>query len=95
VAYLPFYGRAYSAPINSSDNGIKFTSTDFAYSVKRGKKNSWEITIKPGDTPSVQQVYLSISSTGYASLRITNTNRDAMSYYGYIVEGRAAGKKGF
>src|SRR5687768_16558096 len=28
ISYLPYFGRAYSAPINS-EGGIKFTSTDF------------------------------------------------------------------
>src|SRR5690349_21356329 len=31
--YLPYVGRAYSAPINSSDAGYDFTTTDYTYQV--------------------------------------------------------------
>jgi hypothetical protein len=39
IADLPYYGRAHSAPMNPSDTGIKFTSSDFTYTVKDRKKN--------------------------------------------------------
>src|SRR5690348_12767478 len=29
IAYLPYFGRAYTAPINPTDGGIKFTSSKF------------------------------------------------------------------
>lgn len=95
IAYLPFYGRAYTAPVNSTDGGIKFTSTDFSYFIKKGKKNSWEISIRPKDATDVQEVFLSIYSSGTASLRVTNTSRDGMSYNGYIEAGLSTGKKAF
>src|SRR5689334_12089237 len=31
---LPYFGRAYSAPINTTDGGIKFVSTDFDYKLQ-------------------------------------------------------------
>src|SRR6476620_10659758 len=30
VSYLPCFGRAFVAPMGSDENGLKFTSTDFA-----------------------------------------------------------------
>src|SRR5690606_9554918 len=36
--YLPYYGRAYVAPIHPDEGGIKFISTDFDYQLYPGKK---------------------------------------------------------
>jgi hypothetical protein len=83
VAYLPFFGRAFVAPIDPTDNGIEFTSTKFTYK-SVAKKNGYLITIQPADTKDVRQMFLDVSSNGYASLRIINLNRDAISFNGYL-----------
>jgi hypothetical protein len=93
VAYLPFYGRAYTAPIGG-EGGIQFTSTAFKYAVTE-KKNRWEIKITPSDASSVQQMYLDVTANGYANLRVTNANRSPMTFSGYIVEGKTKEKKAF
>src|SRR5687768_7012468 len=31
ISYLPYFGRSYSAPINPSEGGLQFTSTDYEY----------------------------------------------------------------
>ncbi|WP_414648326.1 DUF4251 domain-containing protein, partial [Dinghuibacter sp.] len=54
------------------------------------KKGGWEITIKPKDNRDVNQINLSVSSAGYASLRVTSVNRQAISYSGEIVKRRKA-----
>jgi hypothetical protein len=38
VTDLPYYGRAYSASMNTSEGGIKLTSTDFDLQVQPKKK---------------------------------------------------------
>jgi hypothetical protein len=92
VSYLPYFGRAYSAPINS-EGGIKFTSTRFDYTQSM-KKDKWEVRIRPRDVTDVQDMYLTIFDNGRASLRVNNTNRQNISYDGYIVEGKGE-KKAF
>jgi hypothetical protein len=92
VAYLPYYGRAYSAPIDPTKGGVQFTSTQFDYKVDTTKKGGWEISIKPRDNRDVNQIYLSVSSAGYASLRVTSINRQAISYNGEIVKRRRTHK---
>ena len=83
IAYLPYYGRAYVAPMDPMDNGIDFTSTKFTYK-SAVKKNGYEISILPADTKDVRQMFLDVSSSGYTSLRITNLNRDAITFDGYL-----------
>lgn len=87
VAYLPYFGRAYG-PINPGEGGINFTSTNFEYNAKPKKKGSWDVNINPKDTKDVRQLYLNISSNGYASLQISSNNRQTISYHGYITNGK-------
>ncbi|GAB3907683.1 DUF4251 domain-containing protein [Mucilaginibacter boryungensis] len=83
IAYLPFFGRAYTAPIDPNEGGIKFTSTKFSYSAQL-KKNGYQIIIKPADTKDVRQMVLDVSFSGYGTLSITNLNRDPISFYGTV-----------
>lgn len=84
VSYLPYFGRAFAAPIGSSETGIKFTSTNFIYTTTNRKKGGWDVTIKPRDVQEVQQLFLTIFPDGSGSLQVTSTNRDPISFSGYI-----------
>ena len=89
IAYLPYYGRAYVAPYNPTEGGIKFTSTNFMYSKKQKKDGSWQIIIKPKDHNitdwrDVQQLTFDISPDGYASLQVLSSNRAPISFNGTI-----------
>jgi hypothetical protein len=87
ISYLPYFGRAYfDVPYASTDGGIKFTSTKFDYKVTNKKDGSWEITIKPGDVKNMNNITLSISQDGYATLGISTFNRDYISFYGNLKE---------
>jgi len=86
ISYLPYFGRAYSAPVGSSDGGINFTSTKFDYTLVNRNKGGWDITIKPRDTPDVQELFLTVFSNGSAILQVTSTNRQPISFNGYISE---------
>ena len=83
VSFLPYFGRAYSANPYSSDGGIKFTSTDFNYVASQSKKG-WRVTIIPKDANAVQQLYLDVSSSGYATLQVTSADRQNISFHGVV-----------
>lgn len=86
VSSLPYFGRAYVAPMDPTQGGMDFTSRQFDYTVTPGKKGGWEVVIKPKDLKDdVKQLYLSISQDGYASLHVLSQNNDAISYNGVIV----------
>ena len=93
ISFLPYYGRAYNAPV-SSEGGIKFTSTDFSYDVKKVKKG-WEITIIPKDVSDVHQMYLTAFTNGRATLQVTSNSRQNISFNGYVVKGNEVEKKAF
>jgi hypothetical protein len=86
IAFLPYYGQAYSAPMDPSKGGIKFTSTDFTYTTEK-KKRGWDVTITPKDVrdSDIRYLVLSISNDGYGSLRVFSNNRDGITFSGQIV----------
>jgi hypothetical protein len=80
---LPYFGRAYQAPIDPSKGGIQFTSTNFSYK-QNSKNNGWEVLIKPNDNSDVQQLMFNIFGNGTATLNVVNTHREPISFYGHI-----------
>ena len=85
-SYLPYFGRAFSAPTDNNNIGIEFKTTDFKYSVVEAKKGGWNISIdfnKAGDT---RQMFLYVSKVGYANLNVTSNNKENISFNGYVRE---------
>ncbi|WP_108821137.1 DUF4251 domain-containing protein [Dysgonomonas sp. Marseille-P4361] len=83
-AYLPYFGRAYTAPISNDDAGVKFTSTDFEYSLSPEKNGTWNIKIKINDSQSKYRLFLKIGNSGKATLNVQDNRRQSISYYGQI-----------
>ena len=91
IVFLPYYGRAYSAPIDATDGGIKITTTRFSYKAEENKKGGWDVMIIPKDkdmsgVQDVQQLRFYITPDGYATLQVNCLNRDAISFNGTIEE---------
>jgi hypothetical protein len=85
VSNLPYFGRAYSAPIDPSRGPLNFTSTKFEYAVNNRKKGGWDILITTKDLQQDQvQFALSIFENGNASVTVNSTNRQPIIYNGYI-----------
>lgn len=83
--YLPYYGRAYSAPMDPRDGGIKFESTDFEYEVEKGdKKGNWLVTILTKDTPKQMRLYFNLWDNGTGRLDVQDPSRQSISFQGTI-----------
>jgi hypothetical protein len=83
-SYLPYFGRAYTAPIDPSEGGIKFISKDFDYKASEKKKGGWDILIKPRDTRDIQLLVFNISENGNAVLQVNLNNKQPITFNGYI-----------
>ena len=84
-AYLPYYGRAYRAPMDPREGGFNFTSTDFDYKLIPGnRKGNWqsEVTILDLDRPVTFR--FDIWENGTARLDVNDMNRQAISFQGNI-----------
>lgn len=84
VSYLPYFGRAYTAPLNSSESGIQFTSTDFSYNFTELKPNKWEVLVKPNDVSNGPELRFTIFDNGSASLMVTSNSKDPISFTGHL-----------
>ncbi|WP_343675325.1 DUF4251 domain-containing protein [Chitinophaga sp.] len=84
ISYLPYFGRAYTAPLDPSKGGIQFTSTKFDYKVTEKKKGGWTIVIKPKDTQEASQLILNVSAAGYTSLQVIGNNRQPITFNGVV-----------
>lgn len=87
IAFLPFFGRSFTAPMNPNEGGIKFTSTDFTYKQSM-RKGNYEVEIVPKDARDVRNLYLTVSPGGFAQLRVLSVNRTPISFNGRVDAGR-------
>jgi len=83
-SFLPYVGRIYRPLLDPSKGPLRFTSDKFTYNVSPKNKNAWEITIKPGDNTEVEQMRFDLFDNGTATLNVTSTDRDAISFSGRI-----------
>lgn len=85
TSHLPYYGRAYSAPMDPTEGGIKFTSTTFNYEVKQGKKSgNWLVDIKVKDKGNNVSLLFDIWENGTARLTVSDSKRQPISFTGDI-----------
>ena len=84
ISYLPYFGNADQAPTSSDDAGIFFTSTEFAYNCRTGKKKTWNTEINFRDQRNTTQFSFIIYDDGTALLYVKSLLRDPISFRGYI-----------
>ncbi len=88
TVYLPFYGRAYKAPVNPDENGYRFTSTDFEYQVIPGKNaGNYLVEIKINDQRRDLRFNFDVWENGAARLNVSDIDRQAISYQGEVSAG--------
>lgn len=82
-AFLPYYGVAYTAPMNPSEGGIKFEALMEDYSVKSvPRKDESIVTFKVSQGVTNYKFRLSIYGNGKATLHVSDFNRDPISFAG-------------
>lgn len=92
-SYLPYFGVAYQARFGSTNSPLDFSSTDFEYSLKVLKNGTYDINIRLNNPNDPNQLILSVSTSGYANLRVISMNRQPISFYGEVAKPRAPRKK--
>lgn len=84
ISALPYFGRAYTAPIGETASPLDFTSANFTLAKNEDKKGRWNITIKPNDNREVQSYNFTLFTNGSAQLNVQMTNRSAISFSGTV-----------
>src|SRR5213075_2880222 len=75
VSYLPYFGKAYSAPINPSDVGFDFTSSNLDYKASATKKGGYQVSIKSKDRIYNADFLLTVYDNGTAYLQVSSADR--------------------
>lgn len=85
VCDLPYIGRVYNVSSVTGENGMNFTSVQFSYESKAGKKNKWLLTIKTKDLRADRDLSFTFFDNGSATLNVTSSDRQFISYQGRVV----------
>jgi len=88
MAYLPFFGRAYVAPVHPLEGGIKFQTAKFDYKLQNAKKGGWTVDIAVREAQRLYDIKLHITATGSASLTVIDPTRQTISFHGNIEDRR-------
>lgn len=83
---LPYFGRLFNPSYDTSKNSYSFTSKDFTISKVQNKKGNWVYTLSPKDQNNIKVIYLEIFKNGAAFVSIDSSDRQAISYDGYIMK---------
>ncbi len=86
IAFLPYFGRSFTAPIGQSEGGVKFNSKKFDYKGTKGKKRGWDIVIDTKDAKENYRLALNIGNEGYATLSLNSNAKQSITYQGYLKE---------
>lgn len=89
TAYLPYFGRAYSASF-SGEGGIIFDdiTTEYQVSLKEKKKeknNTKYVSFKVKGEYETYVCDLSVGKSGYANLSVRSNNKQGVSFRGVII----------
>lgn len=82
IVYLPYFGRAYTAPVDPTQGGLHFTSTKFEYAVTGGRR--WNIRLRPQGNNEVRELTLQVEDNGAATLQVMSSNRDPIAFRGEV-----------
>ena len=83
ISYLPYFGRAYVAPIDPTNGGIQFESVQFGYQETK-KSEGWDIEIRPTDVSRKYHMLLEVNEIGNAFLSVMSSDRQMISFSGYV-----------
>ncbi|MBS1750721.1 MAG: DUF4251 domain-containing protein [Bacteroidetes bacterium] len=84
ISVLPYFGRAYYAPIGETTSPLDFTSSSFVLTKDVDKKGRWNIAIKPNDNREVQSFNFSLFTNGSAQLSVQMKNRSPINFSGNV-----------
>ncbi len=83
VAWLPYYGVAYTADYGGTDGGIKFSESANFIDVKKDRKG-FKIHMEVKAPKDLYRLNLQITAAGYATLNVSSHNRQPISFSGIV-----------
>ena len=90
---LPYFGRVYSnSSYDTNKQGLRFTSEDFSVQKSTSKKGNTIFRIRPNDVSHINLINIEIYKNGKAFVSIDASDRQPISFDGYIAANANAGQ---
>ena len=83
IAFLPYFGVAYTADYGNNEGGIKFDEKVLSQQWKSSKKG-YDIQFEVKAPRDRYVLHLFFSTAGYATLHVTCNNRQPISFSGIV-----------
>ena len=85
ISYLPYFGRAYSAPLNS-EGGIKFAELMRDKKISfNAKKGSYILNFKVQAKEDTYHFLITVWLNGTATVNVTSNNRQGIDFSGEVL----------
>lgn len=83
VSYLPYFGRAYSAPYGGG-NGLNFQEQASEFEQTQKKKGGMELTFRVRTKEDVYAFRVDIFPNGSSTINVTPVNKQGITFYGEV-----------
>ena len=83
ISYLPFYGVAYRVEYGGRNGAFDFTQPIQDFKMEKDRKG-YQVNLEVKNKMDFLTFNFQISELGNATLSITSTNRQAITFYGHI-----------
>ena len=81
-SFLPYWGQAYQAPVESPSIGLNFEMPILRYSESRPKANKTQLELDVKTQEDTYHYLIDLYDTGEAYIRVRSINRDPISFDG-------------
>ena len=88
IVDLPYFGRLYTPNFDQTKNNFNFTSKDFNLTKSQNKKGDWDYRIITKDQPNNLTINIEIYSNGKCYTYVSSTDRQSISYDGYVMKNK-------
>ena len=82
--YLPYFGRAYTAPYAGNESPMTFEAVIDAYQLTSKKDDSWMVKFKTRNNTDILTFTFTVYTNGSATLYVNSVNRQPITYNGNI-----------
>ncbi|RHJ77798.1 DUF4251 domain-containing protein [Parabacteroides sp. AM08-6] len=83
ISYLPYYGRAYSAPFGGG-NGLRFEKSITDYTCSYNKKGMAQIKFVARTNDDVYRFHVEVYPNGSANINVTPINKQSITFRGEL-----------
>lgn len=83
ISYLPYFGRAYTAPYGGGD-GLRFEKSITDYQTSFNKKGTAQIQFRTRTDDDTYTFNVQVFSNGSATINVTPVNKQNITFYGEL-----------